>query len=322
MCADETRIILSIVCPVLNEEEIIRTAALAIRAVLNPTSISYEILFVDDGSIDNTWEIISELSARHPEIRGVRLSRNFGHDAALMAGFAVAQGEFALTIDSDGEHPFAVIPDLLSLQRESGADIVNAVKAHSDRVGSLRAIGAWLFGKVASRLLGAHLEYATEFKLLSRRAYTALLRCNDHHVFYRALVPWIGFKQVDYQYQPEAGMRDYSHWTLRSLVRFAFSGSILFTDAPLRGMFYLGIALHLLSLFLAAKVLIAYFTGSAIPTGYSTLLLAILINLSVMLIGFGVLGAYVRTTLQQTLGRPRAIIAEVRGTALPDSPFV
>lgn len=304
------RFTIDVVIPVLNEERIVsESIQRAIAALESVPEADYNVIIVDDGSTDRTWEIVCSATRIHPRVRGVRLSRNFGHDAAVFTGFLHSTSDATITMDCDGQHPFDLIPRLISVWRETGCEVVNAVKSKRGEEASYYALAVRLCSGMLSRIMNVDLQNATEFKLIERKAREALLQCGDHHFFYRALVPWIGFRQTTLPFETGKGMRDGSHWTLRSLVGFAVSGMIMFTDFPLRFMLYVGLFVILLCAGLLTKLVVTYFT-EGVAEGYSTLLAFALLNSGIIITGIGVIGIYLRATLNQTTGRPRAIVRE------------
>lgn len=304
------------VIPALNEASIILDAIQGVLDALSSVEGHFRVVVVDDGSSDETWSLVRIAAARDPRVVGVKLSRNFGHDAALFSGIASVRANAYITMDSDGQHPFSCLPGMIALWRQGGADIINGVKRQRGEEASSYRLGASLFGRVLSATMGGKLENATEFKLLSKRAAETLLSVKDFHIFYRALVPWVGFQQVDFEFDVAPSMRTGSHWHFRSLVSFALSGLVMFTDIPIRAIFYLGAGALVVSGLLILKLLLELVAGS-VETGYSTLLVLLVMNIGLTMVSLGVIGIYVRATLRQAISRPRAIIQEVTAGAGP-----
>lgn len=309
----------AVVLPIKNERPIIREIVERVAAAFSGVDVDMMIVCVDDGSTDGTWEVIEMLASENSAVIGVKLSRNFGHDAALFAGMQVAQADAVITMDADGQHPVSSLPEMIAIWRKSSCHIVHGVKRlrGSERSGYRLSIN--IFGKMLSAALKQDLTNATEFKLLDRRAVQALLACGDNQVFYRALAAWIGFKQESMPFDVAPSMRGYSHWRLGSLLRFATNGLVTFSDLPIRIILWLGGIAIVISAFLLLKLLYAVIFG-AVVEGYSTLLVLMVMNLGFVMIGLGVIGLYVRTTMLQTLGRPRTIIETVRGQRVSLTP--
>ena len=298
------------VIPALNEEKIILSTIQQVIACLQPTGFDVRVVVVDDGSTDKTWALLEMASVNDPRVVGVKLSRNFGHDAALFCGIKAVEADVYITMDADGQHPFAALPSMLALWQKSSADIVNAVKRSRGEESAAYKFAAKGFGRLLSMTMGDKLGSATEFKLLSRRAAKVLMSVNDFHIFYRALVPWIGLQQVNFEFDVAPSMRGDRHWRFSSLVKFALSGLVMFSDLPMRLFLWLGAGALLLCAGLFIKLLIELFAGG-VEAGYSTLLVLLMLNLALTMISFGIIGMYVRATMQQAMGRPRAIIQSV-----------
>lgn len=302
----------AVVLPIKNEQKILREVVSRLAVALDSIDVEATIVCVDDGSTDGTWKLIETLAAEYPHLLGVKLSRNFGHDAALFAGMQLLDVDAVITMDADGQHPIASLAEMIAIWRRTSCNIVHGVKRERGVEGRGYQLSTQAFGRLLSIALGQNLVNATEFKLLDRSAVQALLSCRDNQVFYRALASWIGFKQETMPFDVAPSLRGYSHWRLGSLLRFATNGLVTFSDLPIRIILWLGGVAIAISLFLIAKLLYAVFFGDVVA-GYSTLLVLMVMNLGFVMVGVGVIGLYVRTTMLQTLGRPRSIVETVCG---------
>jgi dolichol-phosphate mannosyltransferase len=298
----------SIVIPIFNEEGVILETLPRFHSIFESTGEEFEMICVDDGSRDDTWKQLSDLAIKYPRILALRLSRNFGHDAALFAGFQRASGTLVGTMDSDGEHPPDVMVEMLRKIEATGADVVNAVKVSHGNQSWMYRISVKAFGWMLSQSLDQDLFRATEFKMLRRNVVDVLKQIDDFHFFYRALVPWVGFVQIHHSYEPKVRMQGATHWSFTSLVRFAISGLILFSNLPLRASIYGGAILMVFCAAIFAKLLWSYIFFE-VPVGYGTVLTLLLLHLGVMLCGIGMLGLYVFANLRQSIRRPRAIVS-------------
>ena len=303
----ESRQEIAVIIPVLNEDVIVEEALTKVDGILSANFNSYKIICIDDGSTDNTWEILKKQSEKNDNIVGVKLSKNFGHDAALFSGMQKVSADAYITMDCDGEHPFELIPEIYKKWRSSNCDVVNMVKGRRRKDGYLYGLGVKIANKIVGGDMGVDLANASEFKLLSHRARTTLISLKDAYVYYRALVPWIGLPQVDMTYDAVSAFRDSSRWSFSALVNFAVSGMVLFTNLPLRVMIWLGLLVFVICIFLGVKLFYSMVFG-VVQDGYATLLLLVLINLSITMIGIGGLGIYISAILRQSLDRPRSII--------------
>lgn len=302
---------LAVIIPMKNEEHIASSTIDSVLRVLRTTGISGKLICVDDGSTDKTWSILSERAVREPDFLAIKLSRNFGHDAALFAGMTIADSDAVITMDADGQHPFHLVPEIVAFWREKKCSIVNCIKRDRGDETARYSLFAKFFSFTLSQALGTDMNNATEFKLLDRRAVAALLSCKDSHVFYRALAPWIGYHQEQFEFDVLPSMRGHSSWNMVRLMRFAVNGLVNFSDLPLRILIYTGLAAIFASALLLIKLLVSY-AFFDVPQGYTTLLTVSLLNLGAMMTGLGIVGIYTRATLVQSLGRPRWLIETIK----------
>jgi len=301
---------LSVVIPIFNEEGVISQTLPEFHSIFSKAGLDFEMICVDDGSRDASWRQLCDVASLHKNIIALRLSRNFGHDAALFAGFKKAGGDIIATMDSDGEHPPHVLLEMLKKLESSGADVVNAVKASHSHQSLLYRLSVKAFGWLLSSSLDEDLFRASEFKVLRRNVVDVLQQIPDFHFFYRALVPWVGFDQEHHLFEPATRTSGATHWSFVGLVRFAVSGLIMFSNLPLRVMIYGGALLLLLCALIFAKLLWAI-VYQEVAAGYSTILTLLMLHLGVVLFGVGTLGLYVFANLRQSIGRPRAIVSAV-----------
>jgi len=301
-----------VVIPARNEEQSLARTIDQVRGALSAGACKLRFIVVDDGSTDETWSTMREIVRRTGmNITAVRLSRRFGKDAAIMAGLAQSQGDVAVTIDADGQHPPVIIASMLDLWK-CGADVVNGMKAvrgeDSLRQRAMAATFNWLFRSLTK------LDFAgaSDFKLLDRSVVRALLDCGDYNVFYRALVLWVGFRQVTIPFDVLPASRE-SRWTARALLLLSINAIVMFSDLPIYFLLTAGLATLLLCAVLMIILLARYFIGP-VPTGYPTLLVLQLATLSLTLTAIGAIGLYVRAALAQSRARPRYIVRAVVST--------
>jgi dolichol-phosphate mannosyltransferase len=302
---------LSVIIPAYNEEVNIRKAAGILSSLLTAEKISFELIFVDDGSTDNSWGEISALSADEDFIRGVRFSRNFGKEGAIFAGLRRASGECALVIDCDLQHPPELVPEMYRLWKQ-GAEVVEAVKRSRGRESILYKMFAKLFYRAMRAAPGMDLDRASDFKLLDRKVMDALLEMPERLTFFRALSSWVGFRreQIEFDVQPRAGGK--TKWSFRKLFKFALSNLTSFTNFPMQMMTLAGIVFFLLAVVMAVITLVQFFTGEA-AQGFSTVILLILITGSFLMLGLGIIGYYISKIYEEIKFRPRYIVAQEAG---------
>ena len=302
---------LSVVVPLFNEQGTIETLWERLCAVLESLGVPFEVVLVDDGSRDATPRLIDALHERDDRVVVVRLSRNFGHQAALSAGLEHAQGRAVLVMDGDLQDPPELIPQFLRLWRE-GNDVVYAVR-RSRREGRGTRLGYWAF----SRLLGwiSDLEIppdSGDFSLLDRRVVDAYNRLPERCRFARGLRSFLGFRQVGLVYDRPARAAGQPKYTWRKLAGLAIDGLVSFSSAPLRMVTYLGAAAAGLAIILTAWVLDDAIRHQSAPRGWSSTLIVVLFMGAVQLLSLGVMGEYIRLIFLEAKQRPAYIVAELR----------
>ncbi|MGN1339796.1 MAG: glycosyltransferase family 2 protein [Oscillospiraceae bacterium] len=302
---------LSVIIPSYNEHENIRRTAGTIAAILRDEKIDYELIFVDDGSRDDTWKEISDAHLFDPNVRGIGFSRNFGKEGAIFAGLKNAEGDCAVVIDCDLQHPPELIPQMYRLW-QGGAEVVEAVKASRGREGLFHKLFAKSFYKLMKSSSGINLDGASDFKLLDRKVINALNDLPERITFFRALSSWVGFatERVEFDVQPRAAGK--SKFSMKSLFRFAVNNITSFTNLPIHLITWVGVLFGILALILGIQTLVKYFCGNA-AEGFSTVILLILITGACVMVGIGVIGYYLSKIYEEIKQRPRYIISRTTG---------
>jgi glycosyltransferase involved in cell wall biosynthesis len=295
---------LSVVVPVYNERENLAPLLEELLAVVTDCAHSFEIVFVDDGSSDDSAAYLAARSASERRIRLVRLSRNFGHQAALVAGLEAARGELIVTMDGDLQHPPRLIREMIG-QRRDGAEIVQAVRREPADGSPLKRTGSRFFYRLLSTLARIRVTPgAADFRLMTRAALDAFLQCRERARFNRGLVQWIGFdyREVPYDAAPRRSGR--SKYSIRAMMRLAGDAIFSFSTAPLRLAGLAGIAVSLAA---AAYLLFALwarlFTERTEP-GWTSILATVLVIGGVQLIGLWILGEYIGRLYEEAKQRP------------------
>lgn len=299
---------LSVVIPAYNEQENIRNTASVVSGILTEAKIEYEIVFVDDGSKDATWNEIAEASKQDPCVCGVRFSRNFGKEGAIFAGLRAASGDCVVLIDCDLQHPPELIPKMYNMW-ESGAEVVEAVKASRGKEGLLYKLFAKSFYKMMKSSSGIDLDGASDFKLLDRRAVDALNELPERLTFFRALSSWVGFRteKIEFDVKPRAAGK--TKWNFPKLFKFAVNSITSFTNLPIHLITVVGVIFGVFAAVLGVQTLVNYFSGTA-QEGFSTVILLILIVGACVLVGIGVIGFYLSKIYEEIKQRPRYIVSE------------
>ncbi len=296
---------LSIVIPAFHEEAGLALALERIRTHAEPLG-RVEYIVVDDGSTDCTWDVIEALSRRHADIRGVRLSRNFGKEAAIAAGLDAAHGGIVVTIDADLQHPPEYLPKMVA-HWKAGAKVVNAVKRTRESEGPLKS---WLtrryFG-LFQHLAGIDVGNSSDFKLLDRAVVECLKALPERERFYRGLVGWVGFKQETLLFDVAPRVAGYGKWSPGKLFRLALDSIVSFSTAPMHLMTCFGIGFGALGVAIGARTFWLWLTGNAVP-GFTTVILLLIIVGALLMIGLGIIGAYIAKIYEEVKRRPGFIV--------------
>jgi glycosyltransferase involved in cell wall biosynthesis len=298
---------LSVVAPVFNELESLDELHQRLTAVLVPFA-EYEIVLVDDGSHDGSWDRLMVLSAQDPHLRLIRLSRNFGHQAALSAGLDAAHGEIVVLMDADLQDPPEVIPQLVAKWRE-GFDIVYAIRTAREGERAWRRLAIKSFYRVFRRIAATDIPEDTgDFRLLSRRAADALIAMPERALYLRGMTSWIGFRQIGVPYERQARFAGESKYPLGKLIRLATDGITSFSSAPIKAVSALGFAMIVFCMGVLAWSLEERFSGSRVPQGWTSVIVVVLLLGGVQLLSIGIIGQYVARIFEETKQRPRYIV--------------
>jgi polyisoprenyl-phosphate glycosyltransferase len=306
---------LSVVVPLFNEAEGLpglheRIAEVA-RYLQSKRGLGVEVVYVDDGSSDDTADIAKSLPAIPLDIQVITLSRNFGKEAALLAGLDHARPGAVLFMDGDGQHPPDLIDTLVARWLDDGYDVVYTAKANRENESRLRRMGVRSFYALLN--WGARHkipEDAGDFRLLSARAAAALRQMPERNRFFKGLSSWIGFRQVRVDYEPAVREHGSSSWNLWTLIGLSIEGLTSFSVAPLRVASLLGVLLALTALFFGSWIVLeTLLYGKDVP-GYPSLVVSVMVIGGVQLILIGVLGEYIGKLLSEIKGRPVYFVAE------------
>ncbi|MEJ7622892.1 MAG: glycosyltransferase family 2 protein [Pyrinomonadaceae bacterium] len=276
--------------------------------------VETELILVDDGSPDKTWEIVERLASSHREIRAARLSRNFGKESAVAAGLELALGDAVIVMDADGQHPPALLPEMINAWRAGGVDIVEGVKIDRGSETLFSKAGAELFYLIWTRLSGFEMRGASDYKLLSRRVLDAYLEMGERAVFFRGMTAWLGFTRVQIPFEVPERASGESSWSVMRRLRLAVNGISAFSSFPLHLVTLAGIIFFLFSLTFGGYTLILQITGRSV-SGFATVILLLLVIGSLLMISLGIIGIYLARIYDELKGRPRYIIAKVLGAA-------
>ena len=306
--------VLSIVAPAYNEERNIAAFLAAIVPVLEQIGEPFEIIFVNDGSRDQTLALLAAAASQDPRVKVVGLARNFGKDVALSAGLAHASGRAIVPIDCDLQHPPELIPQFVAKWRE-GYDMVLGVRSKRDEEGWLRRTLSRTYYKVMRRMTSVEIPpNAGDFRLLDRKILDVINKMPERHRFMKGIFAWPGFKVASIEFQANVRANDTrSSWSFFTLWRFALDGLFSFSTAPLKAWTYIG-ALSAIAAFvyLAITVVQKLAFGIDVP-GYASLLIVLLFFNGLLLISNGIQGEYIARIFEEVKGRPLYVVGQTFG---------
>ena len=299
---------LDIVIPVFNEAEGLALLHASLAAAVAGLAHDVRILYVDDGSSDDTQTVLKSLAASDSRVQFLGLSRNFGHQAALTAGLDHADADVIIMMDGDGQHPPELIPDMLRLH-ELGYDIVQTRRIDSG--GSLKVSTARGFYWLLNRLGELNISPgAADFRLVSREVLVSMRQFTEYHRFLRGLFSWMGFKSVLLPYKPKTRLAGTSKYSIAKMVRLARDGLFSFSLVPLRLAFFLGFAFLVFAVFEVAYVLSFWLSGDLqhLVPGWSSIIIILTVSSGITMILLGFIGIYVGMIFQEVKRRPAYLI--------------
>lgn len=304
---------LTVVTPVFNEEQVIAEFYTRTRNVLNSLmNLDAKILFVVDRCTDNTVKVLRNLIANDSNSKALILSSRFGHQMSLLAGIENAlDSEVIIMMDSDLQHLPELIPEMLAKYR-SGFDVVYTSRQDTKDAGFLRKIAGNFFYYMLEKISNVPIKAnAADFRLISSRV--AKILANDfqeRNMFLRGLFSWIGFQQTSIEYIAEKRFAGRSKYSLSKMLQLASAGILSFSTKPLQAGIFIGISFAAIAFFFIAWAIVKYFIVSAIPSGWTTLVVLLLLFSGVQLVVLGIIGMYIGGIYEEVKGRPRYIIDE------------
>jgi dolichol-phosphate mannosyltransferase len=312
------RPVLSLVIPVLNEEAVIGELSRRVIEFLGQVGVTWEVIFIDDGSTDRSREMLKELCASDPRFKLVALSRNFGHQLAITAGLDYASGEAVVVMDADLQDPPEVVSEMLARYRE-GFDVVYGVRRKRHDETWFKRATASAFYRLLRAMVGVQIPVdAGDFRLMSRRVVIALRSLRETHRFVRGMVAWIGFRQTAVHYDRAGRHAGVTHYPLRKMLRFAVDAITSFSPVPLRLATYLGVFAGLVGVATAIWATWAKLSGAFAVPGWTTVMLAVSLASSAQLLMTGILGEYVGRIYEEVKRRPLYLVVDVVNTKLDD----
>lgn len=304
--------------PSFNEAKSLAVVVPQTLAALKQLSPRVELIVVDDGSQDDTASVMQQLCATHAEVLYLKLSRNFGKESALTAGLDIGRGEVLVQMDADGQHPTALLPEML-LKWQQGADVVYALRKARDDQSRLQAGLIGLFYKLIN--WGSHIDIpanAGDFRLMDRQVVNALKAMPERNRFMKGMYAWVGFNSTAIDYEPLPRADGLTKFGLGGSFSLALTGMMAFSTAPLRLLAWVGLLLSVSSIAYGAWVVLEYFLWDRKVPGYATLAVSMMFLNGIQLLGLGIIAEYVGRIYDEVKRRPNYIVSQRCGQGLPD----
>lgn len=301
--------LLSIVVPCYNEEESVKLFLSEIQSIL--ADYNFEVIFVNDGSSDNTLDVIKDLADSNSNVKYISFSRNFGKESAIYAGLSNANGDLVCLIDADLQHPPRLIPEMIESICAGEADVVAARRTSRKGESRVKSFFSHMFYKVFNRMSQITLvEGATDFRVMKRIVVDAVLDLPEYNRFSKGLFQWVGFETKWIAYENVERVAGESAWSFRQLVRYSVEGVVAFTTIPLTIVIFLGTILSVVAFLYMLFIIIKYLIYSDPVQGFATTMSVILLLGGIQLLSIGALGKYLEKTYTETKKRPIYIVRE------------
>lgn len=278
-----------------------------VSGIMEREKIPFELVFVNDGSKDQTWEMIEKAAEKNTHVTGIRFSRNFGKESAIFAGLANAEGDCIAVMDCDLQHPPETLVEMYRLW-EQGYEVVEGVKRSRGKESVLHRASAGMFYKIMSKAVQIDMSRASDFKLMDRKAVEALLSMPERNAFFRALSSWVGYRTTSVEFDVQERTEGESKWSTWSLIKYAVRNIVGFSSAPLQMITVAGGLTLFFAIVLGIQSLVKYFCGHALE-GFTTVILLLLIIGSLIMLSLGIIGIYIAKIYEEVKGRPRYFIA-------------
>ncbi|CAM5544276.1 glycosyltransferase family 2 protein [Streptomyces sp. NPDC005930] len=302
--------LISIVAPCYNEEDVVERFHTAVQQVaddLLPLGHDMEFVYVDDGSRDRTLTLLEQLAARDPRVRFVSFSRNFGKEAALLAGLRHASGDTVVVMDADLQHPPELIERMVELHGQGYDQVLARRSRRGDRFA--RTLTARLYYRLVNRLVDVELvDGVGDFRLLSRRVVDAVLALTEYNRFSKGLFAWVGFPTTTFEYENAVREHGRSSWTLKSLLNYGLDGLLSFNNRPLRTALHLGMVLLTCAGLYTAWIVGAALVNGVETPGYVTIITVVTALAGVQMVMLGVIGEYTGRIYYEVKGRPHFLV--------------
>lgn len=303
---------LTIVIPIYNEQATIKCNIESIITQLEKDEINALLILIDDGSKDGSWPIMCELSKCSKRIISMRLSRNFGKEVAVLAGISKVNTEYCLVMDSDLQHPPRYIKEFLNKIKETGADIVEGIKAHRGKESVIYKLLAKTYYKLLAIATGVNLENSSDFKLFNHKVVEALGQFNEGNVFFRGIIEYCGFTKEQIEFTVDERKNDKSKFSKRTLIKFSVNSVISHSGKPILLTFVFSFIFIVLSVIMGIQTIYVYLNGQA-ENGFTTVIILLLIVGAFILFSLGIIGIYIEKIYNEVKYRPRHLISQLVG---------
>lgn len=307
---------LSVILPCYNENDNIKMAYNTLKEILSKESIPFELIFINDGSRDHTWDEICEIveeqlreEVEKNRIQGISFSRNFGKEGAILAGLAYASGDACVVMDCDLQHPPETVVEMYRLWQQ-GYEVVEGVKRSRGDEGTVYKLGANFFNKVMSKIMGLNMEGASDFKLLDSKVVKSILSLPERNVFFRGLSSWVGFRKTEVLFDVREREIGESKWSKYALIKYALKNIAAFSTVPLQFTTAIGVVMFVITVIVGIQTLVHYFMGRSVE-GFTTVILLLLFIGSAVMISLGIIGYYIAKIYEETKHRPVYIVSEI-----------
>ncbi|HNX58165.1 MAG TPA: glycosyltransferase family 2 protein [Spirochaetota bacterium] len=294
--------------PAYNEGSGIRNALKVIDSIMKKNFLDYEFLIIDDGSSDDTWANLLSCRAKYP-LRAVKLSRNFGKEAAIRAGLEKVRTSMVVLLDSDLQHPPVIIPEMIEVMARDNADVVDGIRDDRGKESFFNRIVAGCFYRIFSCLTGIDLQKASDFKLMNRKAIDAYLSLHEKALFFRGMSAWIGYKRSQVIFKTDDRIAGHSKWSTKALFRLAKNAIVSFSTSLLHLPMIFGVVFCFISLFVSAESIFRKLYGHSIE-GFPTIIVLLGLVGGLILISLGVIGEYLAKIYEEVKMRPVYLVGE------------
>jgi glycosyltransferase involved in cell wall biosynthesis len=301
---------ISVIIPCFNEEQVIASTLERVKKVLIEIGQEYEILFINDGSRDNTYSILEGFAKSDHAIKLISFSRNFGHQPAVTAGIHSCSGDVAIIIDADLQDPPELFPEMIKIYREKNCNVVYAVRTQRKGESFFKKLTAKMYYRLINYLSDVKLPKDTgDFRLIDRKVIEEFKKLQEHNKYIRGLISWVGFKQEPVYYTRDPRLLGETKYPLRKMLKFALTGMLYFTKKPLKLAVTLGLFCFFIGIAMIIYVLIRkLFQENAVVPGWASTMLMIIFFGGIQLLSVGILGEYIGSIFDEIKKRPEYII--------------